>query len=225
MTTKTMIVMTKKFKEAAALWKEEKRQSVKLSSYALYVTVLNTYLLPAFGECRRITEDQLKNFGAELSERQLRSSTIRTIFLVLKMTTRFSEKRCGWRHTDFDRCVPAAVESAAGACATTEPHKPNLFTPAQERRLLEHLYRHYSFAGLGILIGLSTGMRIGEICGLTWADVDLQSRMLHVERTVQRLWLTMATEGNATSSPARPNPCRRTVKYPSLLSCCNYCGR
>ena len=183
MTTKPMIVMTKKFKEATALWKEEKRQSVKLSSYALYSTILNTHLLPAFGECRRITEGQLKSFAAELSERQLRPSTIRIIFLVLKMITRFAEKRCGWSHTDFDRCIPTAVESA--------PLRQRLevLTPAQERRLLEYLYGHYSFAGLGILIGLLTGMRIGEVCGLTWADVDLQRRMLHVERTVQRLWL------------------------------------
>ena len=184
-----MIVMTKKFKEAAALWKEEKRQRVKLSSYALYSTILNTHLLPAFGECRRITEEQLKSFAAELSGRQLRPSTIRIILLVLKMITRFAEKRFGWGHTDFDSCVPAAVESDAGACAAPEPQRPNLFTPAQERRLLEHLYGHFSLASLGILIGLLTGMRIGEICGLTWADVDLQRRMLHVQRTVQRLWL------------------------------------
>ena len=219
MTTKTMIVMTKKFKEAAALWKEEKRQRVKLSSYALYSTILNTHLLPAFGECRRITEEQLKSFAAELSGRQLRPSTIRIILLVLKMITRFAEKRFGWGHTDFDSCVPAAVESDAGACAAPEPQRPNLFTPAQERRLLEHLYGHFSLASLGILIGLLTGMRIGEICGLTWADVDLQRRMLHVQRTVQRLWLSDGerSQRGIITGPPKSESSRREVPLTSDL--------
>lgn len=212
MTTKMMIVMTKKFKEAAALWKEEKRQRVKLSSYALYSTILNTHLLPAFGECRRVTEEQLKSFAAELSERQLRPSTIRIILLVFKMITHYAEKRCGWEHADYGSCLPATG-------ASPEQQRPNLFTPAQERRLLEHLYGHFSLAGLGILIGLFTGMRIGEICGLTWADVDLQRRMLHVERTVQRLWLSEGDRRQCgiVTGPPKSASSRREVPLTSDL--------
>ena len=211
--------MTKKFKEAAALWKEEKRQSVKLSSYALYSTILNTYLLPAFGECRRIQKEHLRCFAEELAGRRLQPSTVRTIFLVLKMITRFAEKRCGWRHTDFDRCVPAAVESAAGEFAAPEQQSPQVFTPAQERRLLAHLYGHFSLAGLGILIGINTGMRIGEICGLTWADVDLKRRMLHVGRTVQRLWLSDGErrERGIVTGPPKSASSRREVPLTSDL--------
>lgn len=31
------------------------------------------------------------------------------------------------------------------------------------------------------------GLRIGELCGLTWADVDLDNKVLYVRRTVQRI--------------------------------------
>ena len=40
--------------------------------------------------------------------------------------------------------------------------------------------------GLGVLIALSTGMRIGEKCGLTWADVSLETRTVWVRRTIAR---------------------------------------
>lgn len=42
----------------------------------------------------------------------------------------------------------------------------------------------YSF---GILLCLSTGIRIGELCGLKWKDFDLERKPLKIRRTVQRL--------------------------------------
>ena len=36
------------------------------------------------------------------------------------------------------------------------------------------------------------GLRIGELCGLTWADIDLEHKMLYVRRTVQRI----SSQGN-----------------------------
>lgn len=44
-----------------------------------------------------------------------------------------------------------------------------------------------TLTGLGILISLYMGLRIGELCGLTWADIDIENRVLYVHRTVQRI--------------------------------------
>ena len=30
-------------------------------------------------------------------------------------------------------------------------------------------------------------MRIGEVCGLKWSDIDLDNQVIHVRRTVQRV--------------------------------------
>ena len=32
-----------------------------------------------------------------------------------------------------------------------------------------------------------TGLRIGELCGLQWSDVDLKKRILTVNKTAQRI--------------------------------------
>jgi len=36
---------------------------------------------------------------------------------------------------------------------------------------------------------LQTGLRIGEICALTWADLDLKAGLLRVNKTLQRVYL------------------------------------
>lgn len=47
-----------------------------------------------------------------------------------------------------------------------------------------------------ILICLLTGLRLGELCALKWSDIDLENKVLTVNRTVQRLY----TEGYKTTT-------------------------
>ena len=58
---------------------------------------------------------------------------------------------------------------------------------AEERKKLEqYLLANKSISNLAILLCLFTGLRVGELCGLTWGDIDFQSGTLSVNRTVQR---------------------------------------
>ena len=44
-----------------------------------------------------------------------------------------------------------------------------------------------SLTAFGVLLSLCMGLRIGELCGLKWCDVDFQHKILHIRRTVQRI--------------------------------------
>ena len=39
----------------------------------------------------------------------------------------------------------------------------------------------------GIYIALYAGLRIGELCALSWDDVDLESQIIHIRHTVTRI--------------------------------------
>ena len=43
---------------------------------------------------------------------------------------------------------------------------------------------------LGIMICLMSGLRIGEICALQWKDLDVDGGVIHVSKTLQRIYLS-----------------------------------
>ena len=49
--------------------------------------------------------------------------------------------------------------------------------------------KHFTFRNLGIFICLSTGIRIGEVCALTWDDIDIDNGLIHIRKTIQRIYI------------------------------------
>ena len=49
---------------------------------------------------------------------------------------------------------------------------------------------------MAVLLVLFTGLRLGELCALKWADIDFENKMLTVNQTVQRLY----AEGHKTKT-------------------------
>lgn len=63
-----------------------------------------------------------------------------------------------------------------------------VFTREEQKILEDFLTRNITPHKLGILICLYTGMRLGEICALSWQNVDLERKVFHIEKTVQRIY-------------------------------------
>ena len=58
----------------------------------------------------------------------------------------------------------------------------------QELKTLEsHLTNDIDSTKIGTMISLHTGLRIGEICALSWDDIDLKNNIIHVRHTVSRV--------------------------------------
>lgn len=55
--------------------------------------------------------------------------------------------------------------------------------------LLRYLYQDIDVSKAGIILCISTGLRLGEICSLKWEDIDLDQMIIHVNSTVQRIAL------------------------------------
>ena len=63
----------------------------------------------------------------------------------------------------------------------------------EQMKLIQYLARVPSLTSLAILLSLCTGLRIGELCALQWKDIDLEKRILTVNKTIQRVQVNEST--------------------------------
>ena len=82
----------KNFKEIVVLWKADKKNYVKKSTFSAYVLLLENHLLPIFGENYEVQEADVQNFVLQKLEAGLSQKSIKDILIVLKMVLKFGAK-------------------------------------------------------------------------------------------------------------------------------------
>ncbi|MGL6198865.1 MAG: site-specific integrase [Lachnospiraceae bacterium] len=58
-------------------------------------------------------------------------------------------------------------------------------SPTEQKELEAVAFQHEY--GIPVILALYTGMRIGEISGLKWTDINFDTGFIHVQRTIQRI--------------------------------------
>lgn len=165
--------------DLAILWKKDKRMYVKQSTYSAYVLIVENQILPTFGELYAVSETEVQSFVINRLNAGLSQKYVKDILIVLKMIVRFGEKHGYFQHCEWDIKYPTAPEKQDVEVLTANNH----------RKILDYISRNFTFRNLGIYICLTTGLRIGEVCGLKWNDLDVERSMLTVQRTVERIYI------------------------------------
>jgi integrase len=168
----------KNISEIVKLWREDKKQYVKKSSYAAYMLLIENHLLPVFGDCEVIEEASVQAFVLKKLEQGLSQKTIKDMLIVLKMILKFGAKNKWFEYQQFDIQFP------------TERENPQLevLSRTNQKKIMNYIQTHFTFRNLGVYICLSSGMRIGEICALTWEDIDVNTGIVSVRQTIQRIY-------------------------------------
>ena len=172
------------FSKVAELWKADKKQYVKKSTYAAYALLIQSHLLPELGEQDEISEESVQSFVNQKLESGLSQKTVRDILVVLKMILRFGAKRGYWPSRQIDIIFPTERER----------QDIEVLTLANQRQLMSYVKEHFTFLNLGIFICLNAGLRIGEVCALQWDDIDVASGVIRVSKTIQRIYLVDGQE-------------------------------
>ena len=64
-----------------------------------------------------------------------------------------------------------------------------ILTKKEQKKITDYVLENLTPRNLGILISLYSGMRIGEICALKWEDIDFKRNIIHVNKTLQRVYI------------------------------------
>lgn len=201
----------KTIREIALAWKSDKQRYVKQSTYAAYVLILENHLLPSFGDYDSLSEKLVQEFVLQKLENGLSVKTVKDILIVLKMVMKFGVKNEWMNYCEWDIKYP-----------TSEANKDlEVLTIAHHMKILDFIKENFTFRNLGIYISLTTGLRIGEICGLKWSDIDVCNETITVRRTIERIYLI---EGDCKhtelviNTPKTKNSCREIPVNKELLA-------
>lgn len=173
------MVKEKTINQITEEWKEEKKKYVKKSTYAAYQLLIQNHIKPYFGDLYEVNEEKVQQFVFDKLDAGLSEKTIRDIIIVLKMILKFGIKNGYLEYVQIDVKFPSKQEKK----------DLDVLSKADQKKFMEHLRNNFTFKNLGIFICLSTGMRIGEICGLRWCDVDTAEGVIKVRHTLQRIYI------------------------------------
>jgi integrase len=109
-------------------------------------------------------------------------------------------------HIILKDCLNEAVENKLlkknpiGTLKAPKTEKPNIriFTLQEQERFIRAL--DGCNRRVILLLALQTGLRIGELCGLKWSDLDLYKKTITVNRSLKRVKVVFdaKTKGNTT---------------------------
>ena len=174
----------KTFEEVARLWQEDKRLYVKRSTFAAYVLLLDNHLIPSFGQERDVTEPKVQDFVLRKLDYGLSQKSVRDMLVVLRMVLKYAVKNGLMEHHEIDVKFPTERERK----------EVQVLSRNSQQRIMRHLKENLSPMNLGIYICLCTGLRIGEICALKWEDIDVDSGMIRISKTIQRIYVKNGTD-------------------------------
>lgn len=165
------------------LWCNLKR-GVKDSTMKNYIYMYEMFVRPTFGKKRLVTvkKSDVRGFYNRLAdEKILKISTIDGIHNVLHQVFQVAVDDEYIRNNPTDNMLK---ELKQAHCMDSEKRKA--LTMEEEKIFLEYLmqkpkYRHWYPV---FYIMANTGMRVGEITGLRWRDIDFDEGLISVNHTL-----------------------------------------
>lgn len=150
---------------------------IKRSTYANYRSKMENHILPILGpkKLTALKVNDIELFVNELIERKLSATTIKDTIKIVKIAL---NKACQENYLLVNPCKDVTIPKSA---------RKEIFVLSMEerKRLEERALREKECSP--IILALYTGMRIGEISGLKWSDIDFEQDLIQVNRTLQRV--------------------------------------
>lgn len=174
-------------KEIGDLWLQSKKLNVKESSYCNYKRNLEDHIYPVIGDLKYslITKQQLNDFveylmvsGRKDGKGGLSKGTVKDIVTLLKSVSKFAYQEYGLQNV-----------CEGFKASKIKKNEIQVLSNIERKKLEAYLLSNVILSNICTLLSLYTGLRIGEVCGLKWEDIDFKKGCISVNKTVERISL------------------------------------
>jgi integrase len=174
----TLATFSGDFETWIKIWlTQTSRNQVKQTTYSNYCRIATKHIIPALGRylLTELNVKAIQNFIHDLQRQGLTSGTIKNIFNLLNKSLKEAKKQ---QYLTFNPCGYVDLPKLT-------KRRPHVLTLDQQRALETIAFQHSGCSP--VILSLYSGMRIGEISGLKWSDIDFENNLIHVNRTISRV--------------------------------------
>ena len=187
---------------------QKTEESLKESTLSRYSFLCEKYIIPYFKNIAPddFSNESIRNFIRYLKTEGLKGKPLapKTINDIITLLIQIIKGYCKF---EIDVKKPTYAQSEI-----------TVFTKKEYNKLKSHLAIGTDNKKLGIMIAMLTGIRIGELCALQWENIDLQSGVININKTIQRVQIKDITAKTKIIIDVPKSPASiRTIPLPEIL--------
>lgn len=159
-------------------WLLSQKDTLREGTYFSYKSRITSMIAPILGE-RKISEmsaEDIIAFTNELQKKGLSAKTVKLAITVVRNTILF-----GIEHYGMADIMPSILALPKQKNIEREP-----LTDEEQHKFINYAMTHNVRVNLCMLLVLMTGIKVGELCGLQWKDVDFKRSSIHIRQIVYR---------------------------------------
>lgn len=141
-------------------WLDSIKNNVKINTYKKYESLCNKYIIADIGNIlvKLLSSNNIRSFTNKLISYNLSYQTINDILVILNLILKFGESEY--------QITPVKINYLK-----IEKHEMRVLSKSEQKVLTDYLISDNDIYKFGVLLTLYTGIRIGELCALTWDDI------------------------------------------------------
>ncbi len=184
LSNKNLATTSDTFQTVAASWLSSIKISVKKATIYRYEYLLELHIVPILGEYKiaeittaiinKFLQDKMTN--GKINGGKLSASYVKSMSNLIKAILDFA--------VDKELCSPLKGKINR---PTEEKEEIPILSYQEQVKLKAFIDDNMDLTCLGIVISLYAGLRIGEVCALSWKDIDLETGIIHIKHTVSRI--------------------------------------
>lgn len=186
------------YKNLVLDWLKNQKIYLKYSTFTNYCNISHNQIIPNLGdyEVDQLNNDILQEF----------------------ILNRLKEGRCdgkGGISQKYAQDIITVLKLTLGKeveiqLPYSSPKEVEIFEKTDQVTLINSLQSKITNKNFGILLTIHTGLRIGELCALKWSDINFDTQLLHINKTMIRTY-TKEDGSKLNITPPKTRSSIRTI--------------